>query len=315
MARPPFQIGDFVGQAAALKPVLRRQDGAMARGEPLPHHLFTGASGLGKSLAARVLAERAKTKMVKLRCDAEEGAIVEQLVGLQPSDFAFFDEAHRLRPEVQERLYEVIDHSTVPPGLAAAPAGNQPVRIQPITLVFATDRPGYLLAALFKRIPVTVLFRAYPEREMREIVARIAARRSVLLSPQAMRKLAQVCHGIPRRAEHRVNDVRLYFPDSERRQLRQADIKTYLRGNRIDADGLGDYERAYLDFLSRNKTASLEALAAHLGVDKAFVKYHVEQPLRYRQLITVRSSGRVLTDLGHERVGQLHQRRETNQGD
>jgi len=281
----------------------------------MPHHVFIGASGLGKSLASRMLAQRAGTGMAKFRSDETQSAIVEHLCKLQPCDFGFFDEAHRLNNDAQELLYEVIDKVTVPPELVVGAASNEPVKVAPITLVFATDKPGQLMNALLKRIPTTVRFRPYPEDEMREIVARIAARRNVLLTPQAARQLARVCHGIPRRAEHRVNDVRLHFADSERRQLGQSDVLKYLRDNSIDADGLGEDEHSYLDFLSRNGSASLEALAGYLGIDQDFLKNQVEQPLRYRGLITVRSSGRMLTEAGKERVGRLRQADEMDQGD
>jgi Holliday junction DNA helicase RuvB len=299
-----------VGQAKLLKLVLRRQDGALARGEPTPHHLFIGPSGLGKSLAARELSARAHTGMVKLRSDETVESIVQELCRLQPCDFAFVDEAHRLKAEAQELLYEVIDHGTVPPKLVAGSTGREPVKVSPITLVFATDQPGHLLNALFKRIPAVVHFQPYPEKEMREIVARIATRRNLLLSPQAAGQLARVCHGIPRRAEHRVNDVRLYFADSERRQLGLPDISNYLRDNGIDDDGMGENERSYLAFLYRNGSASLEAVAGYLGLDMEFVKHQIEQPLRYCDLIIVRQSGRMLTEAGKVRITKVLQFRE-----
>ena len=42
MPRPPFEIEGFVGQRAVLAPVVREQDGALARGEPMPHTLVIG---------------------------------------------------------------------------------------------------------------------------------------------------------------------------------------------------------------------------------------------------------------------------------
>src|SRR5262249_60269759 len=111
---------------------------------------------------------------------------------------------------------------------------------------------------------------------------------------------ARVCNGLPRRAEHHVQKVRLFFEDSERSQLRLPQIKEYLEAHGIDADGLGEEERTCLLFLAQKGSASLEALAHKLGTDPAFVRNQVEQPLRYRGLVTVRSSGRVLTPAGRK---------------
>lgn len=315
MARPPFQIGDFVGQMRILRPVLRRQEGAMARGEPMPHHLFIGASGLGKSLAARELAARAGTTMHKFRCTESAQEFVGRLQQMQPGDIGFLDECHRLPSDIQELLYEVIDQHTVPGKMVSGASGTESVKITADTFICGTDQPGRLLNALHKRIPVTVRFQPYPLEEMREIVSRIAARRNLLLSSQAARQMALVCHGIPRRAEHRVNDVRYYFQDSEVRQLGKDDVKQYLESNGIDLDGLGEAERNYLVFLADNGSASLEALASYLGIDPAYVKDQVEQPLRYRGLVIVRSSGRALTEAGQERVRQIARTLETSEGD
>jgi Holliday junction resolvasome RuvABC ATP-dependent DNA helicase subunit len=313
LPRPPFQIGQFVGQGNVLKAVLRRQDGAMSRGEPLPHHLFTGTSGLGKSLATNELAERSGAQVTKFHCQESLEEIVELLQEVKPCDFAFFDEAHRLDNLSQEILYQVIDNLTVPARLLRNAATVESIKIAPLTLIFATDQPGHLKNALLKRIPATVHFQPYPDHEMREIVSRVASRRNLLLSPQASLRLARVCHGIPRRAEHRVNDVRLFFPDSERRQLGLADIEEYLSANGIDGDSLGAYERIYLDFLAENACASLDALAGYLGIDQDYVRKHIEQPLRYRGLIIVRSTGRVLTPAGLERTRSVRQARTNEQ--
>jgi holliday junction DNA helicase RuvB len=228
MARPPFQIGEFVGMRKTIEPILRRQDGAASRGEPLPHHLFIGVSGLGKSLLVRTLAQRVNAKTINIRCDVPASEIESQLQSLEDGDFAFFDEAHRLAPDSQESLYVTMDQIALRIKSNAVKETNDKAKIAAITLTFATDQPGRLMNALIKRIPETVRLRFYNPAEMKEIVARIAARLKMLLSPQAARQLACICNGIPRRAEQRVNDVRLYFCDSHCRQLGSQDVSEYL---------------------------------------------------------------------------------------
>jgi Holliday junction DNA helicase RuvB len=314
MPRPPFQIDEFVGQEAALWAVFREQDGARARGEQLPPVMFTGESGSGKSLAARVLAKRAGAEMVKFRGTELLEDIVERLHRMKQGDVAFFDECHQLPAPIQELLYEVIDSNQLPPKLLPNTGGEEPTKLASISLVFATDKPGRCLNALLKRIPTIIRFSLYPVREMKEIVKRVAARSNVLLSPQAAGQLARVCNGLPRRAEHHVRKARLYFADSEKRQLSIGDIQEYLEARGIDPDGLGAEERSYLEFLGKNRSASLEALAAELRVDAEFVRGQVEQPLRYRGLITVRSCGRVLTREGREWIRQQRRSRVTSEG-
>jgi Holliday junction DNA helicase RuvB len=314
--RPPFQVNEFVGQKRALLPILREQDGAMARGEPLPHVLFIGQSGLGKSLAARMIAERARTRMVKFNSTESAAEVAERLHQMQDCDVAFFDECHKLPHDLQEMLYEVVDARTVPGKLLPKAPSQEPVQVAPITLIFATDQPGKLLNALSKRIATTVRFAPYPEGELKEIVARVAKDSDVLLTPQSARCLAAACNGLPRRAEHHVQKLRLYFPDSESCAVELKKVRQYLSANGFDSAGLGKDERKFLRFLARNRSGSLAALAGYLGVDEAYVCTQIEQPLRYRGLVTIRA-GRVLTSRGWEWIRQHPLRRtksKTNRG-
>jgi hypothetical protein len=119
MARPPFRINEFIGHKRLLAPIWRIQDGAMARGETMPHVLLTGQSGTGKSLFAGTLAQRGGTKIIKLvgKTPAEEIAL--RLVECRRGDFLFLDEAHNLDQTAQELCFEVIDSSSIPARLVS----------------------------------------------------------------------------------------------------------------------------------------------------------------------------------------------------
>jgi Holliday junction DNA helicase RuvB len=303
MARPPFHVDDFVGQRKNIAPLLRQQDGALTRGEPLSHCLFSGMSGLGKSLMARTLASRVKTNTIKFLGDVSLTQVVEGLARMREGDIAFFDEAHNLSNEVQELLFNVIDAREVPAGHAPGAKSKEPLRLA-VTLIFATDRPGKLLTALLRRIGIRVHFAPYPEAELKEIVERVADRRGLLFSPQSARRLARMCNGLPRRAEHLVTQIRHHFPDAEQRKFTVSDVVSFLREWGIDRHGLGRQERRYLRFIAQNGAASLETLASYLGLDLQYVKGQVEQPLRYRGLLRITSSGRVLTRRGQTLVGR-----------
>ncbi len=300
MGRGPYQVEDFVGQKRALRAALRLQDGATMRGEPAPHMLFEGPSGCGKSMAALTLGVRAGTTVIKFNGKTSVEEIAGKLAAMKACDIAFFDECHNLPGDPQELLFTVIDANELPAALVPGAKPDEPVTVAPITLIFATDRPGKLLNALQKRIPLKVEFEPYALDEMKEIVARIGTRRGILLSAQAAGQLAQVCHGLPRRAEHHVNNLRLTFADSEQRQLGIDDVRVYLDEIGMDADGLDRSARKYLKFLRRNESASAEAIAAFLGTDIDNLKNQIEQPLRFRGLVTVGSGGRTLTEKGTE---------------
>lgn len=305
MPRPPFEIEGFVGQRAVLTPVTREQDGALARGEPMPHTLVIGPSGIGKTELFGALARRAKVNMVKVVGKERMPKVCEKLLRLKPNDIVVFDEGHNQPPENQEMLYEVIDTGQIPARCLPDPATAAPAAVAPCTVVFATDQPGQLLKALVARLPQRVWLADYAEDEMREIVARVAERHTVLLSPQAARLVARVSNGLPRRARDYVRSLRRYFPDSERAQLGVPQVEAWLADKGISCDGLTAAEFRYMRFLREEERASIETIAAVLGVDAEYVRVHVEQPLLYRKLVRIGGSGRSLTKAGAARVAAL----------
>lgn len=300
MGRGPYTLDDFVGHKDALKPALKLMKGAMARGLPTPHMLFLGQSGTGKSLAAHTLAGQAGTETTKFVGKATPAEIAAKLAVVKTGDVIFVDECHNLENDAQELFFEIIDKRQVPGKLVPGADPAEVVPVAPSTCIFATDRPGKLINALVKRIPLTIRFKPYPLSEMKEIIARIGSRQGVLFSPQAARQLARACHGLPRRAEHHVLNLRLMVPDSEERQMGTEDVRTYLEMVKIDRDGLDELARECVRFLRKNRAASVDALAAALGIDVEHLKAQVEQPLRFRGLVDVSGRGRVLTDKGRE---------------
>lgn len=305
MPRPPFEIEGFIGQRAVLTPVTREQDGALARGEPMPHTLVIGPSGIGKTELFGALARRAKVNMVKVVGKERMPKVCEKLLRLKPNDIVVFDEGHNQPPESQEMLYEVIDTGQIPARCLPDPATAAGAAVAPCTVVFATDQPGQLLKALVARLPQRVWLADYAEDEMREIVTRVAERENILLSPQAARLVARVSNGLPRRARDHVRSLRRYFPDSERTQLGVPQVEAWLADKGISGDGLTAAEFRYMRFLREEERASIETIAAVLGVDAEYVRVHVEQPLLYRKLVRIGGSGRSLTKAGLARVAAL----------
>lgn len=263
--------------------------------------MLQGPSGVGKTALARALAEEYGAGLIKVVGYCGHAELTRKLTELKQAEFLFVDECHRLGPAEQELLMETIENRNVP-GLAKA-AGAQRVAIPTWTLVLATDQPGKLLDALYKRIVITVELDLYTTTELKEIVEVAAARIGLQLSPQAARVIAEASHGLPRRAEHHLMKLRLHFPAADR-PLGRAEVSEYLRSFELDESGLGRLGRRYLVTLREMGSASLESLARILGTDTDYVKKQVECVLLRRGLIGIDSSGRKLTTKGREWVAR-----------
>jgi Holliday junction resolvasome RuvABC ATP-dependent DNA helicase subunit len=277
----------------------------MTRQKPFPHSLFIGPSGIGKTRLARTLATAYGTSIVEAMGYHTRQDLAHKLGSLTRADLLLIDEAHRLGEVEQELLCEAIDENKIPDlhqdTDQKAPRDGR-VSLPPWSLVLSTDQPGRLLKALHNRIMIRIELGFYSVDELKEIVEAVAAEEDLLLSPQAARIIAEVCAGLPRRARHHLQNLRLFYPGSESQQIGVTDVRTYFEASGVDESGLGQLDRQYLLELSSRGSVSLECLALLLGIDRTFVKRELEANLVKRGLVTITPAGRRLTDSGRRWV-------------
>jgi len=295
MSRPPFEFHGFIGQRKKVEPLIREVRGAKACGQPACHTAISGLSGTGKSTLARALAQEYGARFLKLSGEVARSKLLVELRNVHEGDFLFIDEAHGLAVALQEILYRVIDREPI-----ERVDTGEPLLVPPFTLLLATDQPGSLKNALRKRIPTVVHLNPYTDAEMKVIVERVATKEEILLTAQGASLLARTCHGLPRTAEHRVRKLHYHFPVTQQVSLTTEQVKEFLAAFDIDESGLGEHERKYLEFLFRERSASLETLAAILTVDPLYVSRQVEHALHHSGLIAIAQSGRQLTRAGKE---------------
>jgi Holliday junction DNA helicase RuvB len=300
MPHPAPRFRDFIGKKPVVDHLRCLLKGAMSRKKPFPHTLIIGPSGVGKTRLARSLAAEFGTCLVRAMGHDSCEKLHRKLCLLETHDFLFVDECHRLGGLEQEFLYEAIDSQSIP-NLAIRDdqktAEDDRSKLNPFTLVVATDQPGRLLNALSQRMKRVWLDR-YEVSELKEIVETVAKDIGLLLSPHAARMLAQVSAGLPRKAKHYLQDLQLSLADSESRELRLQDVRRFLDRSGVDRLGLGDLEHRYLKELSQRGTLSLASLSLLVGTDSAFVKHQIEPILVRHGLVEILPAGRRLTDKG-----------------
>ena len=305
MPRRPPKFNEFIGHKKLVDPLRQQLAGAQARNEPLPHLLLIGPSGVGKTKLAEALASESGTGITKVMGHISPAKLAAECTGMEKGDFLFIDECHDAKPPVQEMLFRVIDENKVP----LPDTKSSECEVKPITLVLATDQPGVLLNALRKRFPNQIRLGYYSVAELREIVDQLATELNLLISPQVAGLIAEVSAGLPRRAKHHLQKLRLHFPDSEQCQIGLPQANEFLRAFGINKQGLGNEEREYLSFLETEGRASLESLALLLGLDNRFVRQEIEPLLTRKRLVRIGQRGRELTQKGKDVVSAHRKKR------
>src|SRR3990167_10935627 len=94
----PASLIEFVGQKELCNKLEILVQASQARGEALPHILFSGPPGLGKTTLAHILAQAMGVRLVVVSGPVIEkaGDLAGVLTNLKPQEILFIDEIHML---------------------------------------------------------------------------------------------------------------------------------------------------------------------------------------------------------------------------
>ena len=300
MSKPLPSFHGFVGQRKIVDSLRDHCQGALAKSEALPHILFGGPSGVGKTHLAKAVAKEMGTTC-HFFASRQSGKVklLELLASVKKGDIVFIDEIHSLPPDCQEALYPAIEKQKVTEvdKETHRVLENRWIQIPSFTLIAATDQQGVLRNALRQRVALRYSLTDYSVQELRQIVFSYAAELKLLLNPQAATRLAAAARGIPRRARHFMQSLRTVQRDLTI-ELTKSIVDQHLKSIEIDGDNLTRMDRNYLKALSVRDCMSLQNIALQIGFDTVAVQREVEPYLLKAGLVGIESRGRFLTPAG-----------------
>ena len=301
--RPIETWHGFAGQASLVRALREHCAGATAKNQPLPHLCLAGPSGMGKTAIANCIAKELGTTFLPLFCSPQtkRWQMAKHLSRIKKCDVVFLDEVHQLHDSVQEVLYPAIDNRRV----QMVDENNRLqesewLDIPEFCVIAATDQAGSMVNAFRQRLALRFVIQPYTLPEMRVIVANRAAEIGILLSPQAVSRIADAARCVPRRARHLLLSIQTVMEDTGI-TVSKTMANNHLQSIGIDRDNLTESDRQYLGVLARrNGHVSLHNLTSSLGLDEMSVIRDIEPYLMQMEFISVESRGRSLTDKGRE---------------
>jgi Holliday junction DNA helicase RuvB len=305
----PQRLGEIVGQRAVAERLEIALMAARKRGEPLPHILFDGPPGLGKTTFATVLHNELGVEL-----NMTSGAALDKKMDVMPyltnaaeGSILFIDEIHRLPRAVEEFIYPVMEDFRVDVVLGegmSARTINLPLK--KFTIIGATTRSGMLSGPLRERFHMHEHLEFYDNDDLARIITVNAVKLRTTIEPEAAWELAGRSRGTPRIANARLRWVRDYAIARSDGLVTLAIARDALDMQEIDCEGLDKQDRRYLDTLIRvfkGGPTGVEAIAATMNVSLDTLRDEVEPYLLRRELVVRTPRGRVATAGGYRHLG------------
>ena len=209
----PQRLSEVIGQRAVAERLEISLAAARKRGEPLPHILFDGPPGLGKTTFATVLHNELGVEL-----NITSGAALDKKMDVMPfltnaaeGSILFIDEIHRLPRAVEEFIYPVMEDFRVDVVLGEGMSARTiSLPLKKFTIIGATTRSGMLSGPLRERFGMHEHLEFYDVDDLTRIITINAAKLRSTIAPDAARELAARSRGTPRIANARLRWVRDY---------------------------------------------------------------------------------------------------------
>ena len=209
----PQRLAEFVGQAKAKDQLALAIEAARSRGEAMDHVLLYGPPGLGKTTLAAIIAAELNVPFQQTAGPllVIKGDLTAILTNVQNHQVLFFDEVHRLQPQLEEILYSALEDYKLDILIGQGPsARTHTMELKPFTFVAATTRAGLLSAPLRSRFGLILRLQFYEPDELGAIVERSARLLGVPIDAGGTETLARRSRGTPRIANRLLRRVRDY---------------------------------------------------------------------------------------------------------
>jgi Holliday junction DNA helicase RuvB len=310
----PSRLDEFLGQKAMKENLAVFIAAARERGESLDHLFLTGPPGLGKTTMAHIVANEMGVDFTETSAPALEKAkdLVGILTGLKPNAVFFIDEIHRLRPEIEEKLYIAMEDYELDFVIGQGPgARTMRLPLKPFTLAGATTKAGMVSSPLISRFGISCRFSLYESADIEAIIRRSAAILGVRIDDGAAALLSTSSRFTPRVTNRLLRRMRDYAQVQKLPSITLALVQDGLKRLEIDDLGLEGLDREILRMIIERYgggPVGAETLAISVGESVDTLEDFYEPYLIQAGLLQRTPRGRTVTALAYKHLGLENKR-------
>jgi Holliday junction DNA helicase RuvB len=301
----PRTLNDFIGQERAKEQLALAIAAARSRGEVLDHVLLYGPPGLGKTTLASIIAAEMATAFQSTAAPLIQikGDLSAILTNLQGGQVLFFDEIHRLQPQLEEILYSALEDYRLDILIGQGPAARtHTLELKPFTFVGATTRAGLISAPLRSRFGLVLRLDFYEPRHLEVIVRRSAQILGVPIQPGGAAELARRCRGTPRIANRLLRRVRDFAQVRAQGEITESVAREALTLLEVDEYGFDEADRRLMLTLIQKYDGGpvgVNTLAASMAEEPDAIEEIYEPFLMQIGFLNRTPRGRVATALAY----------------
>jgi Holliday junction DNA helicase RuvB len=301
----PRRLDEYIGQSKAKEQLALAIEAARSRGEPLDHVLLYGPPGLGKTTLAGIIAEELSVAFQSTAGPLLQikGDLTAILTTLQARQVLFFDEVHRLQPQLEEILYSALEDYRLDIIIGQGPAARtHTLTLEPFTFVAATTRAGLVSAPLRSRFGLILRLEFYEPKDLETILHRSAGILGVPMEAGGAAVLARRCRGTPRIANRLLRRVRDFAQVRAQGRITAEVAEQALKMLEVDEYGFDEADRRLMLTLMEKfdgGPVGVNTLAAALAEEPDAIEEIYEPYLMQIGFLHRTPRGRVATALAY----------------
>lgn len=302
-------IDHVLGQDDVIRRFRVALEASWNDGSRLPHMLFTGGPGLGKTMLAHLAAKELGVNLHERLAQVVNtpGSLNGLLLQAKDKDVVFLDEVHELLPSTQTLLYQSMEGRHI--SVRASNERTLTMPLRDLSVIAATTDEYKLLGPLRDRFKIILPFTTYDDESLAKIVGQRAQLTGIQIDNGVAQEISKRSKGTPRLGIRLLESCHRYARSRGDENITMDHFEATVALDNLDTLGLGPDEQRFIKFLMkrRGEPVRLFSIEAAIGVHRRTIADVIEPYLLRKGLIERMPQGRVITEQGIRHVQDAKQ--------